>query len=72
MHMWAVFGYAIGIEDQFNVALQPSLAAAKEYYQEMMKRFLYPSLFWMTKNPDAQLLYEAFVKVCSFFLLSKI
>ncbi|CAG7721164.1 unnamed protein product, partial [Allacma fusca] len=31
--MWAVLGQAIGIEDAFNVALQPSLPAAKLFYE---------------------------------------
>ena len=31
MHLWAIIGYMMGVEDEFNLNLQPSVAAAAKY-----------------------------------------
>lgn len=41
-HLWAVLGYSFGIEDHYNVALQPSLETTREYYREYYDQFLLP------------------------------
>ncbi|CAG7829297.1 unnamed protein product, partial [Allacma fusca] len=48
--MWAVLGQAIGIEDAFNVALQPSLPAAKLFYERFYKMYVIPNIFHLTKE----------------------
>lgn len=52
-HLWAVLGYAIGIDDNFNVALQPDLTTAKKVYKEMFETFNIPNLFNMDRNTIA-------------------
>jgi hypothetical protein len=59
--MWAVLGYAMGMEDEYNIAIQPSLAATKKYYNEMYRQYLMPSLFDL--RDDGKTLTEAFYRV---------
>jgi hypothetical protein len=66
--MWAVLGSAIGIRDDYNVCLQPSLDEARVYFKQMMNRYLIPALFYMKDNDDAKILYESFVKVGHFIM----
>lgn len=44
-HLWAVIGYGLGIDDQWNVMLQPDLNTARNYYQQMFDELILPGLF---------------------------
>jgi len=61
-HLWAVISYAIGIEDQFNIFLQPDMATAKAYYREMHNRYFLPSIFQAANDDTSTNLHEAFYR----------
>lgn len=42
--------YALGIDDQYNVMLQPDLASAKVYYNKIFDNIIIPGLFSFTKQ----------------------
>ncbi|OXA46335.1 hypothetical protein Fcan01_18576 [Folsomia candida] len=44
-HLWAVLGHALGIEDEYNIALQPDLKTTKEYYQHIYENWYLPQFF---------------------------
>lgn len=44
-HLWAVLGFAVGIEDHYNIALQPSLDELRRYYREYYDEYMLPALF---------------------------
>lgn len=48
-HLWAVIGYALGIDDEFNVALQPDIKTARAVYKRIYEEFNLPALFHMNK-----------------------
>lgn len=50
-HLWAVYAYAIGIDDKYNVALQPDLATAKEAYKKIYEDFNIRSMFNIRTDP---------------------
>lgn len=64
LHLWAVLGYAIGIDDKFNIALQPDLQTARRVYKEMFETFNIPNLFNMDEHTVA--LMEITLKVGQF------
>lgn len=55
-HLWAVIGYAMGIDDQYNIALQPDLATAQAFYNKIFETFSLPGYFFM--NRDFKMLAE--------------
>lgn len=44
-HLWAILGYLLGIDDKYNIALQPNLTAAKQYYEQIFNEYYLPLLF---------------------------
>ncbi|XP_035707720.1 uncharacterized protein LOC118435572 [Folsomia candida] len=60
MHLWAVLGNGLGIEDRYNVGLQPSLSAAKKHYQDIFNIYFLPTLF--QAKPDGQRMLEHFYR----------
>src|SRR5271156_4215134 len=60
--MWAFIGYAVGIEDQFNTCLMPNLKIAKEYYEEMYRNYMLPSIYYVKLNEDAKIFMESFFR----------
>ncbi|CAG7717234.1 unnamed protein product, partial [Allacma fusca] len=59
-HLWAVLGYAMGIEDEFNVALHPSLEETHAYYTEYFNKIILPGLFNI--ETDSKILVEVLLK----------
>jgi len=49
-HLFAVLGYALGIQDEYNVALQPSLEKQKKFSREILYHYFIPALFNSTKS----------------------
>ncbi|CAG7698768.1 unnamed protein product [Allacma fusca] len=60
-HLWAVLGYAMGIEDEFNVALHPSLEETHAYYTEYFNKIIIPGLFNI--ETDSKILVEVLLKI---------
>jgi hypothetical protein len=56
-HLWAVLGYAVGIDDKYNVALQPDLAATRAHYQKIFEQYYLPGMFNLDFH--AKILLEA-------------
>ncbi len=63
MHLCAVLGAALGIEDEYNICLHPTLDVGKIYLNQMRSRYLIPALYYMRDNDDAKILYESLLKV---------
>ncbi|CAG7730400.1 unnamed protein product, partial [Allacma fusca] len=59
-HLWAVLGYAFGIEDEFNVALQP-LEDIMEYYLEFFRKIILPGLFSL--QIESKILVEVLLNI---------
>ncbi|OXA41128.1 hypothetical protein Fcan01_23990, partial [Folsomia candida] len=38
-HFWAILGYTLGLEDKYNIALQPDLKSVREVYLEIFERY---------------------------------
>ncbi|XP_035700380.1 uncharacterized protein LOC118432988 [Folsomia candida] len=49
-HLFAVLAYGIGIDDKYNVFLQPDLESARIYYRKMHEQIIIPSLFTFDKQ----------------------
>lgn len=49
-HLSAVIGYTFGLDDKFNLALQPEFESLKEYYWKFFNRTILPSLFKINKR----------------------
>ncbi|CAG7721558.1 unnamed protein product, partial [Allacma fusca] len=60
-HVWAVLGYALGIEDEYNVALHPSLEKTEAYYLEYFNKIILPGLFNI--QTDSKLLVEVLLEI---------
>jgi hypothetical protein len=60
-HLWAVLGWALGINDQFNIALQPDFDSQLEYYQSFFDDYYIPNLFNM--DEPTKLFVEAMLGV---------
>lgn len=60
-HLWAVLGYALGIDDEYNIALQPDLKTTKEHYQRIYEEWYLPALFNL--HFHSKVLMEAQLKV---------
>jgi len=61
-HLWAVLGYGLGIQDDYNIALQPNLTATRQYYQNLLNTYFLPMLFNSNQN-STKVLGEAVFKV---------
>jgi len=44
-HFWAVVGHMMGIDDQYNIALQPDALGLQNMTQTLLTSFVIPSLF---------------------------
>ncbi|CAG7823486.1 unnamed protein product [Allacma fusca] len=60
-HLWAVLGYALGIEDEYNVALHPSLKEIHAYYTEFFNKIILPGLFSI--QSDSKILVEVLLQI---------
>jgi len=60
VHMFAVYGHALGIEDEFNIALQPNLQILTEYLEEIFQSYFISSLFNLSYG--SKVLLEAFLQ----------
>jgi hypothetical protein len=49
-HFWAVVGYAMGIDDQYNIALMPDLPTQQQFLQSILTNFTIPTIFNMNFN----------------------
>lgn len=61
LHLWAVIGYGLGIDDKYNLGLQKNLKEAKKYFLGIQKYFYTPGLF--SFNVETKILLEALFKV---------
>jgi hypothetical protein len=66
LHLWAVLGHIMGIEDNFNVALQRNIEEATAYSRQLVNTYLVPSFFQLKLQHKA--LIEALLKVSSALL----
>ncbi|CAG7732560.1 unnamed protein product [Allacma fusca] len=60
-HLWAVIGHALGMEEPFNIALQPDLDSIKHNYQEMFNTYILPNFFNLEK--ESKVLMEMLLSV---------
>ena len=61
-HFWATLAYALGVEDEYNIALQSGgVAATRRYYQQVYETYYVPCMFQI--DHDGKVLWEAFFKV---------
>ncbi|OXA39514.1 hypothetical protein Fcan01_25727 [Folsomia candida] len=49
-HFFAAVGYGLGIDDKYNVFLQPDLESARIYYKKIHEQIIIPSLFTFDKQ----------------------
>lgn len=68
-HLWAVLGYALGIDDKYNCALQPNLQQQRQYYREIFETFNVPIQFNMDFNTKALGDITAAVRITYIYLL---
>ncbi len=61
LHLWAFYGKAIGVQDEYNLCLQPDLASARAYLRKLIDEHLVPTLFHLTY--ETKVMFEAFFKV---------
>lgn len=50
VHLWSGILSALGVEDQCNVLLQPDIATAKVYFQQIFDIYVLPTLFKFDKK----------------------
>jgi hypothetical protein len=61
LHLWAIIGYTLGIDDAYNICLQPDLTSARNFFRDILTNYYYPALFNLEK--DTKILVEALIKV---------
>ncbi|CAG7786492.1 unnamed protein product, partial [Allacma fusca] len=49
-HLWAVLAFALGIEDEFNIALQPSFEAIVKNYRKIFRTYVLQGFFRLSKQ----------------------
>lgn len=49
-HLSAVIGYTFGLDDKYNVAIQPNMSSLREYYSKIYDGMVIPSLFHINKK----------------------
>lgn len=54
-HLSAVIGYSLGIDDAYNLALQPNFKELKEYYSKIFKGYIVPGFFHLDKRSKVTL-----------------
>jgi hypothetical protein len=60
LHLWAFFGKAIGVQDEYNLCLQPDLASARAYLRTFIDDHLVPTLFDLSY--ESKVMFEALFK----------
>ncbi|OXA42515.1 hypothetical protein Fcan01_22894 [Folsomia candida] len=64
-HFWAILGYVLGLEDKYNIALQPDLKSVREVYLEIFERYTIAAGFhWW---PGAVCLVDSIFQVCTLY-----
>jgi hypothetical protein len=61
LHLWAFYGKAIGVQDEYNLCLQPDLASARAYLRTFIDDHLVPTLFDLSY--ESKVMFEALFKV---------
>lgn len=61
VHLWALFGYGLGIEDAYNICLQNNIASVNAYFNDIHDKYYIPGLFNMDR--DSKVLVEAVLGV---------
>ncbi|OXA46714.1 hypothetical protein Fcan01_18324 [Folsomia candida] len=59
-HLWAVLGYAMGLEDEFNLGFRNGREKLVKLNQQFFRNYVAPHLFRLTD--ESKLLIEAFIK----------
>lgn len=65
-HLWAILGYVLGIEDKYNIALQPDLKSVREVYRQIFERYVIPAEFhwWSNAIFLADNTFQVSTKIC--------
>lgn len=49
-HLFAVIGYALGVDNEYNLCLQEDITAVKAMYRQVFNTYIIPSLFQFDKQ----------------------